>query len=46
VRYGEVIQHAEIRLMHNCFTEMCSDSEQGSYLRLIDFGITQLLASV
>jgi len=24
------------------FTEMCSDSEAGSYLRLIDFFITQL----
>ena len=29
---------------HQCtyFTEMCSDSEAGSYLRLIDFCITQL----
>jgi len=24
------------------FTEMCSGSEEGSYLRLMDFGITQL----
>jgi len=24
------------------FTEMCSGSEAGSYLRLIDFSITQL----
>ena len=23
--------------MNNCFTEMCSGSESGSYLRLIDF---------
>jgi len=27
---------------NNYFTEMCSGSEAGSYLRLIDFGITQL----
>jgi len=27
---------------NNCFTEMCSGSEAGSYLRLIDFCITQL----
>jgi len=27
---------------HNYFTEMCSGSEAGSYLRLIDFCITQL----
>ena len=27
---------------NNCFTEMCSGSEAGSYLRLVDFGITQL----
>ena len=26
----------------SCFTEMCSGSEEGSYLRLIDFCITQL----
>ena len=26
----------------NYFTEMCSGSEKGSYLRLIDFCITQL----
>ena len=26
----------------NYFTEMCSGSEEGSYLRLIDFCITQL----
>jgi len=35
------------RLLHegnqnNYFTEMCSGSEEGSYLRLIDFCITQL----
>jgi len=29
-------------LGHNYFTEMCSGSEEGSYLRLIDFCITQL----
>ena len=27
---------------NNYFTEMCSDSEAGSYSRLIDFVITQL----
>ena len=27
---------------NNCFTEMCSGSEAGSYLRLTDFCITQL----
>ena len=27
---------------NNYFTEMCSGSEAGSYVRLIDFGITQL----
>ena len=27
---------------NNYFTEMCSGSEAGSYLRLIDFMITQL----
>ena len=27
---------------NNCFTEMCSSSEEGSYLRLIDICITQL----
>ena len=27
---------------NNCFTEMCSGSEEGSYLRLIDFCVTQL----
>ena len=26
----------------NCFTEMCSGSEAGSYLRLIDLRITKL----
>ena len=26
----------------NCLTEMCSGSEEGVYLRLIDFCITQL----
>jgi len=29
---------------NNHFTEMCSDSDAGSYLRLIDFLITQLQA--
>ena len=29
-------------LVRNYFTEMCSGSEAGSYLRLIDFCITQL----
>ena len=29
---------------NNCFTEMCSGSEVGSYLRLIDFCSTQLWA--
>ena len=27
---------------NNYFTEMCSGSEEGSYLRLIDLNITQL----
>ena len=27
---------------NNCFTEMCSGSEEGSYSRLIDLCITQL----
>jgi len=28
--------------LNNYFTEICSGSEEGSYLRLIDFCITQL----
>ena len=32
------------QLRNNYFTEMCSGSEEGSYLRLIDFCITQLYA--
>ena len=27
---------------NNYFIEMCSGSEEGSYLRLVDFSITQL----
>ena len=30
------------QIENNYFTEMCSGSEEGSYLRLIDFYITQL----
>ena len=33
-----------LQLASNFFTEMCSGSEEGSYLRLIDFRITQLKA--
>jgi len=29
---------------NNCFAEMGSGSEEGSYFRLIDFSITQLMA--
>ena len=32
------------QLKKNCFTEICSGSEEGSYLRFIDFCITQLSA--
>ena len=32
----------ECQFKNNYFTEMCSGSEAGSYLRLIDFCITQL----
>ena len=31
-------------LENNCFTEMCSSSEAGSYLKLIDICITELWA--
>ena len=34
--------HPRIHDRHNCLTEMCSDSEEGWYLRLIDFGVTEL----
>ena len=37
---GAVLEQFE----NNYFTEMCSSSEEGSYLRLIDFCITHLLA--
>ena len=30
------------QFMHNCFAEKRSGSEEGSYFRLIDFGIIQL----
>ena len=42
---GRSIGHTTISLtchQNNYFTEMCSGSEEGSYLRLIDFCITQL----
>jgi len=29
-------------ILNNYFTKMCSGSEEGSYLRLIDFCITEL----
>ena len=32
------------RFKNNCFAEMRSGSGEGSYLRLVDFGITQLEA--
>ena len=32
------------RLENNCFAGMCSGSEEGSYLRLMDVCITQLSA--
>jgi len=32
------------RFENNCFTSMCSGSEAGSYVRLIDVCITQLQA--
>ena len=31
-----------LQFKYNCFAEMRSDSEEGSYLRLIDLRITQL----
>jgi len=31
-----------VQFENNYFTEMCSGSEEGSYLRLIDLCITQL----
>ena len=37
-------QLGEIRRKNNYFTEMCIGSEEGSYLRLIDFCIPQLWA--
>jgi len=36
------VTYARIRFENNYFTEMCSGSEAGSYLRPIDFCITQL----
>ena len=29
------------RFKNNCFAEICSGSEEGSYVRLINFGITR-----
>ena len=31
-----------VSVHHNSLTEMCSGFAEGSYLRLIDFGITKL----
>jgi len=39
------VPHGLVDLMNNYFAEMCSGSGEGSHLRLIDFGITQLYAS-
>ena len=36
---------ASSRFKNNYFTEICSGSEEGSYLRLIDFFITQLYSN-
>ena len=41
---GQIQHLPEIRFKDNHFTEMCSGSEAGSYLRLIDSCITQLKA--
>ena len=35
---------SQVQFKTNYFTEICSGSEAGSYLRLIDFCITQLNA--
>ena len=32
----------QVPFKNNCFVEMCSGSEEGAYLRLIDFCIIQL----
>ena len=42
---GALVHHPDLltsQFENNYFTEMCSGSEEGSYLRLIDFCITQL----
>ena len=36
--FGDIFERSGVvGLEHNYFTEMCSGSEAGSYLRLIDF---------
>jgi len=42
VRAREGRVHHVNEVPNNYFTEICSGSEAGSYLRLIDFCITQL----
>jgi len=42
VRWGESEPGYSSPFEKNCFTEMCSASEEGSYLRLIDVWIPQL----
>jgi len=47
VDFAQVIPHLPAdryssQFKNNYFAEMCSGSEEGSYLRLIDFCITQL----
>jgi len=53
VEFAKVAEHVHlarehrqlvVRVKNNCFTEMCSGSEAGSYLRLIDSCITQIKA--
>ena len=37
---------SDSQFKNNYFTEMCSGSEAGSYLRLIDFGLVSVLVLV
>jgi len=41
-RPSAALRRYSSQFKNNCFTDMCSGSEAGSYLRLIDFCITQL----
>ena len=45
IKLAPVTDRYSSQLRKNCFTETCSGSEAGSYLRPVDFGVTQVKAS-